>query len=63
MNLADYIKKVGAEEFAKRFGVKPRTAYSYQLGDRLPRAETAQKIVAETPVTWEGIYGSKAKAS
>jgi hypothetical protein len=57
MNLKDYIKKQGAAKFAAKFGVTPRAALAWQYGTRLPRAKVAQKIVDETPVTFEGIYG------
>lgn len=56
MTLSEYIRDVGDDVFAAKFGVPPRTAASYRLGQRTPRRELSQKIVAETPVTWEGIY-------
>jgi transcriptional regulator with XRE-family HTH domain len=61
MNLSQYIKLVGDAEFGKKFGVTRRAAMSWRLGDRLPKPETAQKIVAKTPVTWDGIYGKSAR--
>jgi hypothetical protein len=57
MDITDYIKQVGVDEFAKRFGVTRRAAYAWKLKDRRPRRETAQEIVEKTPVTWDGIYG------
>lgn len=63
MKLSDYIKAVGDAEFGKKFGVTRRAAMSWRLGDRLPRPDTAQKIVAKTPVTWDGIYGKAASRS
>ena len=57
MNLSEYIKKQGAKKFAERFGVTERAAKAWQYRTRKPRTEVAQKIVAETPVTYEGIYG------
>ena len=56
MKLSEYIRDVGDEAFASKFDVTTRTAASYRLGQRTPRRELAQKIVAETSVTWEGIY-------
>jgi hypothetical protein len=61
MTLAEYIAKVGDEEFAKLFDVTPRAAMSWRLGDRLPRKETAKRIVQRTPVTWAGIYAQPPK--
>lgn len=61
MTLSQYIEKVGDALFAARFGIAERTAMSYRLGDRKPRAPLAQRIVHETPVSWEGIYGQTAK--
>lgn len=57
MLLSEYIKQVGAKAFAERFGVTERAAFSWQYGTRFPRKETARKIVAESPVTWNDIYG------
>ncbi len=61
MNLSDYIAKVGDAQFAARFGVKERTAMAYRLGERSPRAGLAQRIVDETPVKWDGIYGEASR--
>lgn len=58
MNLSDYIKQVGVKAFAEQFGVTERAAISYQYRTRTPRAKVAQKIVSESPVTWDGIYGT-----
>jgi len=63
MNLSEYIRKQGAEKFAQRFGVTKRAALAWQYRTRTPRRELAQKIVAETPVTFEGIYGSSSENS
>lgn len=62
MRLQEYIKKVGPKTFAEKFGVTERAAISWQYGARRPRAEIAQKIVAGSPVTWEGIYGAEEAA-
>jgi hypothetical protein len=56
MNLPDYIKRIGDAEFAAKFGVSTRTAMSYRLKERTPRPKLANRIIAETPVTWRGIY-------
>ena len=62
MNLPDYIQQVGDEAFAKRFKIAPRTAMAYRLRERIPRTQLAQRLVKETPVTWEGIYGPQVLA-
>lgn len=56
MNLPDYIRDVGVKTFAEKFGVTERAAYSWMLRARTPRKEIAKKIVAKSPVDWEGIY-------
>ncbi len=56
MNLPEYIQSIGIKAFAKKFGVSERAALAWQYRTRLPRAETAQRIVAGSPVSWEGIY-------
>lgn len=60
MNLSDYIAEIGDKQFAGKFGVSERTAMSYRLRDRKPKPELAERIVAESPVTWEGIYATPA---
>jgi hypothetical protein len=62
MKLADYVRKVGPEDFASRFGCSIRAAQSYQYGVRTPRPALAQRIVSSTPVTWAGIYGAERRA-
>lgn len=56
MNLSDFIRSIGVGEFARRFGVSERAATSWLYGQRLPRAAVAKRIVADSPVTWDGIY-------
>lgn len=56
MNLAEYIRQIGTKEFAEKFGVTERAAIAYRQRARTPRKELAQQIVANSPVTWEGIY-------
>ncbi len=63
MTLTDYIKQVGVAAFAKQFEINERAAISYRYKVRRPRPELAEKIVASTPVTWEGIYGSDSKTA
>jgi len=63
MTLTDYIKQVGVPAFCKQFHVPARVAISYQYRARRPRPQLAEKIVASTPVTWEGIYGAESRAS
>lgn len=58
MNLPEYIRLIGPKEFATRFGVSERAAVSWQYGARRPRTKIGQRIVANSPVTWDGIYGS-----
>lgn len=57
MLLTDYIRETGVAEFAARFDITKRAATSYLQLRRLPKAALARRLVAETPVTWEGIYG------
>jgi hypothetical protein len=56
MRLSEYIKQIGVKEFAEKFGITERAALAYQQGTRRPRPEVAQRIVDDSPVTWEGIY-------
>lgn len=56
MNLPDYIEKIGLKEFAEKFGITERAARAYKERRRRPRPEVAQRIVDNSPVTWEGIY-------
>lgn len=59
MTLTEYIRSIGPAEFARRFDLKERTAISYLYGERLPSRKTAARIVADSPVSWAGIYASK----
>ena len=56
--MPEYIRSVGVENFAKRFGVTERAATAYLYGARRPRPKLAERIVKESPVTWPGIYAS-----
>ena len=61
MTLSEYISEVGAPEFAKRFRISERAAYSYQQGVRKPRPKLAERIVKGTPVDWQGVYAGVLK--
>lgn len=56
MNLPDYIRQIGVKAFAEKFGVSERAALAYQYRTRRPRGAVAERIVANSTVTWEGIY-------
>lgn len=57
--LPAFIRDVGVDKAAMLFGEKPRTVESWLYGERMPRKQTAQKIVDRTKgkVTFAGIYG------
>ena len=59
--LSEYIAQVGIEKFARRFGWTPRRVKAWRYCERVPRKEEAQTIVRKTPVTYDGIYGSRAR--
>jgi len=61
MTLAEFIREIGPAEFARRFGVKERTAFSYLYDERRPHRKLAQKIVDNSPVDWAGIYAGASK--
>lgn len=61
MTLSEFIRDIGPAEFARRFGVKERTAVSYLYGQRRPRQKVAQRIVEGSPVDWAGIYAGASK--
>jgi hypothetical protein len=48
MTLSEYLKTIGDERAAKKFGVTRRRIESWRLGHRQPRPQMAQRIVAET---------------
>jgi hypothetical protein len=56
MDLPEYIKGIGVKAFSVKFNVSERAARAWQYRTRRPRAEVAQKIVENSPVTWAGIY-------
>lgn len=59
MDLRSFIKALGGPKaFSERYPwISYRAAVNYACGTRWPKPEVARRIVAETPVTWEGIYG------
>lgn len=59
MNLKDYVREIGVQQFAKRFRVSERAALSWQYGARRPRLVVAKRIVDNSPVTWAGIYNQE----
>lgn len=59
--LSEYIEAVGMERFAKRFRWTLRRVKAYRYRERVPRGKDAERIVELTPVTYEGIYGTKAR--
>lgn len=63
MNLPEYIRSLGVEEFSRRYSVSERAAVSWLYRQRTPRAAVARRIVKDSPVTWDGIYGETAVAA
>lgn len=61
LTLPDYITKIGDDEAAKLFRVKPRTAMSWRLRTRFPTKDQADVIVKKCPVGYEGIYSVERK--
>ena len=61
MTLPEYIASMGDEKAARLFGVEKRTVMSWRLRDRTPRPVQAERIVANSPVTLEGIYSQDIK--
>ena len=60
LSLSEYIQKVGPQVAADRWGMKVRTVESWKRHERYPRPEQARVIVANSPVTMDGIYGERA---
>ena len=56
MELPEYIRLLGVRDFARKFGITERSALAYRERERRPRPKVAQRIVDDSPVTWEGIY-------
>lgn len=61
MNLNDYIKQVGRKEAASKFHVSAGSISHWLTGRRRPSPDKAKEITANSPVTWEGIYGKQAE--
>ena len=57
MDLPTYISAIGAERFAKKYGITRRAADSYLYRSRYPRPELAARIMQTSKVSWAGIYG------
>lgn len=62
MTLSEYIRKTSPAVFAKQFEIEERVAVSYMYEARKPKPELAARIVAQTPLKWEDIYGSQIKS-
>jgi DNA-binding transcriptional regulator YdaS (Cro superfamily) len=64
MLLSDFIKQLGDEAAAELFGVKPRTAQSWRLGERFPRPKQAREVVERTKgeVSLEEVYAVREPA-
>lgn len=59
MNLTDYIKQIGRKEAATLFRVSQGSISHWLTGRRRPSPDKAKEITANSPVTWEGIYGKR----
>ena len=55
--LVEYIEIVGEKEIAEKFDVSVYTARSWKYGNRKPSINQAKKIMRDTNLTWESIYG------
>lgn len=64
LSLSAYIAMLGDEEFARRYGVKERTAQAYRLGERKPRPARARAIVegSDGQLSFASIYDDGAAA-
>lgn len=61
MDLPAFIRSRGLDALASRLGVSRFAVKSWLYGERLPRPETAQKIIRESRgrVTMDAIYGEQ----
>ncbi len=59
MKFSEYIKKLGDEVCAQRWGVKARTVASWRRGERFPRPKQAGEIVRkeEGALSIQDIFG------
>lgn len=62
-DLPTFIRKIGVDKAAELFDEKPRTVMAWMYQERLPRPETAQKLVERSKgeVTFASIYGERAQ--
>jgi len=58
--LKEHIRRLGIEEFCRRYGCTKRAAESYLYDERKPaaRSEVTRRLIREGRLTFEGIYGS-----
>ena len=65
MNLPDYIRTVGEDVAAAKFGVSVWTIRSWRQQSKFPRTDKANEIVRRTDgvVTLDGIYTKLEKAA
>ena len=58
MTFRQYLEALGDEKAAVRFGISPRVAKSYRLGERRPRPKLARQMVRRSrgALTLESIY-------
>jgi hypothetical protein len=61
-NLKQYIRQMGIDAFCQKHGIKFRAANSWLYGMRRPNIKAARLLVANSPLTWEGIYFSDERA-
>lgn len=60
MDLKAYIKECGGpKKFAKKHGLTERAAAAYAYGERVPQRKVAEQLVAESPLTFDDIYGGE----
>lgn len=59
LTLRDYVRELGYDEFAKRFGCSHSLAVKYARGERRPRfgGDVHRRLVKKSPLTIEGIFG------
>lgn len=55
--LVEYIEIVGEKEIATKYDVSIHTARSWKYRNRQPSIDQAKKIMRDTNLTWESIYG------
>lgn len=59
MTLKEYIRSCGGpKKFAKKHGFTHRAAVAYAYGERVPERKAAAKLVAESDLTYDDIYGA-----